>query len=102
MLHERVQPLRWLRRNWFVVLVVSFAVALGLGQLWFHRAVAPGPAAAAVDAIGSLAALVVFAVLLLVVPSKFRRRMRDLRYRWTTRAVDRAMRRQNEKGDIHQ
>jgi hypothetical protein len=93
---ERTQPWRWFRRNLFVVLVASFAVALGLGQLWFHLEVRPGRVAAtvaAVAAVASLVALLVFAVIVMLVPGRLRRLLRDVRYRWLTRGVDRAMRR---------
>jgi hypothetical protein len=90
---ERTQPWRWFRRSGFVVLVVSFAIALGLAQLWFHLEVRPGRVAAAVAAVASLVALLVFAVIVMLVPGRLRRLLRDVRYRWLTRGVDRAMRR---------
>jgi hypothetical protein len=64
MSREHAHPWRWLSRNWFILLVASFAIGLALGQLWFHRNVNPGPVVSAVVSVASFAALVVFVVVL--------------------------------------
>jgi hypothetical protein len=47
--------------------------------------------------VASLTALVVFVVVLAKASSRVRLLLRDIRYRWVTRAVDRAMRSRNGK-----
>jgi len=90
---ERSQLARWFVRNWFLVLVVSFAMALGLTQIWLERAFHP-PFLVLV-ATGSIfvAALFGFAYAVL----RLGQPLSDLRYRWLTRRIDRLMRQTNRE-----
>jgi hypothetical protein len=86
---ERSQLARWFGRNGFLVLVVSFAMALGLAQVWLERAFHPPFLVFGVAAAISVAAL--FALVVAVL--RLRQPLSDLRFRWLTRGVDRAVKR---------
>lgn len=100
MAQEHSQRGAWLVRNWFLVLVVSFAVLLGAIQFWVERAFHPPLLITGVVSVVSIAAL--FGLVLGVL--RLRRPFADLRYRWLTRDVSRAMKqtKHNAKRPVRQ
>ena len=84
---ERSQLVRWLRRNWFLVVVLSFAMSLALVQAWVQWTFHPPLIVDGAVAIVALATLFVFVLVVL----RLRRPLAEMRYRWLTRRVDRAM-----------
>lgn len=93
--HDRSRFAEWLRREWFLVLVVSFAMVLGLAQVLIERAFRP-PVLVLVAA-GAISVAAWFGFVCAVLG--LRQRLYDLRYRWLTRGVDRAMRQTNRKAN---
>jgi len=90
---ERSQLARWSGRNWLLVLVVSFAMALGLTQIWLERAFHPPFLVPVATGAIFVAALFGFAYAVL----RLGQPLAELRYRWLTRRVDRLMRQTNRK-----
>jgi hypothetical protein len=72
---------------------VSFAVVLGLIQFWLQWAFRPPLLITGIVGAVSIAALLGFVLALLYV----RRPIADLRYRWLTRDVDRAIKHPDRK-----
>ena len=89
MRQERSELAQWLYRNWFLVSVWSAAAMLAVVEMWVQLTFHPPLVVTLTMGAICFAALVAFAVLLL----RLRRPVADLRYRWQTRDVDRAMKR---------
>jgi len=75
---ERSQLARWFRRNWFLVLVVSFAMVLGLGQMWLERAF--HPPLLVLGAAATISVVALFGLVFIVL--HLRQPLSDIRYRW--------------------
>lgn len=85
---EPSQLRKWVQRNWFLTLVVSFALLLELGQIWIQRVFHLSIFFTGVLAVVAIAALVGWILLIL----RRRQPLADVRYRLLTRGVNRAMR----------
>lgn len=85
---DRPKIPRWLGREWFTVLVLSCAMVLGLAQVWLERAFHPPVLVLVATGAFCVAAWVAFIYVVL----RLRQPLHDLKYRWITRGVDRAMR----------
>ena len=81
--------MRWAGRNWFIGVVVTVAALLALAQVWLRLAFDLPLIALAAVAGCAVAAFIAFVLSVL----RLRRTWADLRYRWLTRQVDRAMKR---------
>jgi hypothetical protein len=92
---ERSQLGQWLRRNWFLTLIVCFALVLGLLQFWLQWALRPPLVITGIIGAVSVAALLGFVIALL----HLRRPFADMRYRWLTRDVDRATKHRDRKAN---
>jgi small basic protein len=79
---------QWFRRNWFLALVISFALALGLIQFWLQWEFRPRLVVTGIITAVSVAVLLGFVLAVL----RLRQPLADMRYRWLTREVDRAVR----------
>ena len=94
---------RFLARHWLTLAAVVGAGVLAVAQVVWFRAVQPTVPQLALATVGALVALGAFLILLLYVSSATRRPLRDLRYRWITRDIDRQMRatRSSPPGRFH-
>ena len=90
---KRAQHRRSVRRDWFLPLVVSFAVLLGVVQVGIQWVFHPPILVSGVLAVVAFAAWCGSILLVL----RLGRPLTEMRYRWLTRDVDRAMRKADRK-----
>ena len=81
---SRLQIIRWLHINWFIVATIAFAFALGAGEVFIFVRFHPNLLIMAALCCASVAALFGFVLLLL----RIRRPISDFWYRWHTRELD--------------
>jgi hypothetical protein len=83
----------YVQRNWFLTLVVSFALVLELLQIWIQRVFHLSILFTGVLAVIAIAAVLAWILLIL----RLRQPFTDARYRWLTRDVNRAMRKTSRR-----
>jgi hypothetical protein len=83
---------RFLTRHWLTLTALVGVGVLAVAQAIWFRVTKPTLPDLALVAVGGLAVLGVFLLLLICVALQVRRPLRDLRYRWLTRDIDRQMR----------
>lgn len=87
--HEKLR--NRMQRDWFLTLVVSFALLLAVAQVWIQRAFDPPIVVSRLLGAVNIAALLGWILLLL----RLRQPSTDMKYRWASRNMDRAMRKTN-------
>lgn len=73
--------------------ITLFSLMLGIGQFLWQRQTNPTLLMQGIVAMLSLTVLAAIALILLLCPLFYRELSRELRYKWSTRAIDRKMRR---------
>jgi hypothetical protein len=87
-----VRPVsRFLARHWLTLTAVVGVGVLAIAQAIWFRATKPTLPHLALVTVGGLVAWGAFLLLLICIAWQVRRPLRDLRYRWVTRDIDRQM-----------